>query len=72
MAVNSQPHVNERTARMRLQMATAGVQGTVCGIAGDEDGGVSSAIEAVIADWTGEYKTGRMIKRPLSLGTCDQ
>src|SRR6266446_3965557 len=34
MAVNSQPHVNERTAKMRLQIATGGVRGTVCGTAG--------------------------------------
>src|SRR4029453_4383777 len=33
-AVNSQPHVNERTAKMRLQIATGGVRGTVCGTEG--------------------------------------
>jgi ribonuclease PH len=30
IAVNSQPHVNERTAKMRLQIATGEVLGTVC------------------------------------------
>src|SRR4030095_13069392 len=44
IAVNSQPHVNERTAKMRLQIATAGVRGTVCGIAVGEGGGVSFAM----------------------------
>ena len=39
-----QPHVNERTARMRRQIATGGVRGTVCGTAGRGGGGVSSAI----------------------------
>jgi hypothetical protein len=39
-----QPHVNERTARMRRQVATGGVRGTVCGTAGRRGGGVSSAI----------------------------
>jgi hypothetical protein len=34
IAVNSQPHVNERTAKMRLQIATGGVRGTVCATAG--------------------------------------
>src|SRR4029077_8025678 len=44
IAVNSQPHVNERTAKIRLQIATGRVRGTVCGTAGGEDGGASSAI----------------------------
>src|SRR6266700_1544681 len=49
IAVNSQPHVNERTAKMRLQIATGGVRGTVCGTAGRGGGGVSSAIAAMQA-----------------------
>jgi hypothetical protein len=44
IAVNSQPHVNERTAKMRLQIATGGVRGTVCGTAGRGGGGLSSAV----------------------------
>jgi hypothetical protein len=44
IAVNSQPHVNERTAKMRLQIATGGVRETVCATAGCGGGGVSSAV----------------------------
>lgn len=45
IAVNSQPHVNERTAKMRLQIATGEVLGTVCATAAARGGGgVSSAI----------------------------
>src|SRR4030095_14860242 len=57
IAVNSQPHVNERTAKMRLQIATAGVRGTVCGTAGDGGGGVSSGIGGVVAELYGQIKT---------------
>src|SRR5262245_27697006 len=44
IAVNSHPHVKERTAKMRLQIAAGGVRGTVCGTASCGDGGVSSAV----------------------------
>ena len=63
IAVKSHPHVNERTARMRLQIATAEVRGTVCGTAvGEGGGGVSSAIATVVADFMREHKTRRMMK----------
>jgi len=62
IAVNNQPHVNEKTAKMRLQIAIAGVRGTVCGTAGGRGGDVSSAIATVVGDFTREYKTRRMTK----------
>src|SRR5262249_14501142 len=62
IAVNSQPHVNEKTAKMRLQIAIAGVRGTVCGTAGSGGGDVSSAIATVVADFMREYKNGRMTR----------
>jgi hypothetical protein len=63
IAVNSQPHVNERTAKMRLQIATGGVRGTVCTTAGRGGGGVSSAIAPVVIKLGGEIKTRRLSVR---------
>src|SRR5215472_3281920 len=57
IAVNSQPQVNERTAKMRLQIATAGVRGTVCGTTGDGGGCVSSAIAPFVMNLDGKSKT---------------
>src|SRR6266704_3685085 len=77
IAVNSQPHVNERTAKMRLQIATGGVRATLCGTAGRGGGGVSFAIAPVVANVTarsrriGESNLGDVPFDRLRAGSID-
>src|SRR5438046_4822102 len=51
IAVNSHPHVNERIAKTRLQMALGAVRGTGWGTGGG-GGAISSAIARVVANLT--------------------
>src|SRR2546423_5583036 len=49
-----------RAAKIRLQIGTGGVRGTLCGIAGGEDGGLSSAIAPLYKTYRSEEHTSEL------------